>query len=60
VHPRSITAIEIQNGAIGLVKWEMVSRLDPMTGEGLLTIARELVADGPVPLLEVKYAIWRD
>lgn len=57
VHPRSITAIEIKNGTIALVKWEMASRLDPMTGEGLLVIARELVADGPLPLLEVKYAM---
>jgi UDP-2,3-diacylglucosamine pyrophosphatase LpxH len=57
VHPRSITAIEIKNGSIALVKWEMVARLELTTGDGVMSIAREQLADGPIPLLAIRYAV---
>jgi UDP-2,3-diacylglucosamine pyrophosphatase LpxH len=43
VHPRCITAIEIENGMISLVKWCTEVRRD-----GNLVVARE-VLEGPVP-----------
>lgn len=57
VHPRSITGIEIKNGNIALVKWEMVARLDLASGDGRISIAREQLADGPIPLLAIKFAV---
>lgn len=43
VHPRCITALEMENGAITLVKWSV------MVGRGRnLTVERELL-EGPVP-----------
>lgn len=44
VHPRSITAMEIENGAIALVKWAVIVRRDQT-----LAIAREVLA-GPYRL----------
>lgn len=46
VHPRSITGIEIENGAISLIKWNI-----DITKEGFLQIVRT-VLEGPVPLKE--------
>jgi len=57
VHPRSITGIEIKKGTIALVKWEMVARIDLATGDGILSISREQLADGPIPLLAIKFAL---
>ena len=44
VHPRSITGIEIENGAISLIKWQIAS-----TENGMLQIIRVLL-EGPQPL----------
>ncbi len=46
VHPRAITGIEIQDGAISLVKWELAPRAE----DGVLHIVRG-VLEGPTPLL---------
>lgn len=46
VHPRCITALEIRNGTISLVKWAILTRPDRS-----LYVGRE-VLDGPVRLLE--------
>lgn len=46
VHPRCITCIEIENGAMTLVKWSMTARAD-----STLYVAREEIA-GPVFLWE--------
>lgn len=43
VHPKCITAIELENGAITLVKWCMTVRYD-----NLLAVSRE-VLEGPIP-----------
>jgi UDP-2,3-diacylglucosamine pyrophosphatase LpxH len=56
VHPRSITGIEIQDDTIALMKWELKSKLDESSADGLLTIVREVLADGPLPLQTIKYA----
>lgn len=45
VHPRSITGIEIENGKISLIKWEIAT-----TDDGTLKIVRILL-EGPTPLL---------
>ncbi len=50
VHPRCITGLEIENGAITLVKWELEPQEDLATGAGLLHIRRTVLAAGPVPL----------
>lgn len=50
IHPRCITGIEIANGAITLVKWEMEPRQELISGAGLLHIERTALAGGPVPL----------
>ena len=42
VHPRCITALELENGAITLVKWAMTVRRD-----GTLAVSREIL-EGPV------------
>lgn len=47
VHPRCITCLEIENGAITLVKWSMETRPD-----NSLYVARTPLA-GPLPLLEL-------
>jgi predicted phosphodiesterase len=44
VHPRSITGIEIENGNISLIKWQIATRED-----GTLQIIR-LRLEGPTPL----------
>ncbi|MCI8441025.1 MAG: serine/threonine protein phosphatase [Provencibacterium sp.] len=46
VHPRCITGIEIEKGAISLVKWAVATRADQV-----LYVARERLG-GPVPLFE--------
>ncbi len=45
VHPRAITGIEIQDGAISLIKWEMT----PRAADGVLHIERQVLV-GPEPL----------
>jgi predicted phosphodiesterase len=44
VHPRSITGLEIENGAISLIKWQIVT-----TNDGTLKIDRFLL-EGPTDL----------
>lgn len=44
VHPRSITALEVEQGAISLVKWSVKVRED-----SVMYIGREIL-DGPTPL----------
>lgn len=44
VHPRSITGIEIENGTISLIKWQVAT-----TDDGTLKIVRVLL-EGPQPL----------
>lgn len=46
VHPRCITAIEISNGMILLVKWAVMTRPDRS-----LYVGREIL-EGPVPLID--------
>lgn len=46
IHPRCITAIEIENGAISLVKWSVLTKND-----GSLYVGRTLL-EGPVELEE--------
>ena len=48
VHPRSITGLEIENGAISLIKWQIDTTLD-----GTLKIVRVLL-EGPTPLTDYK------
>ena len=48
VHPRSITGIEIENGAISLIKWQIATKDD-----GTLQIVKALL-EGPVKLLDYK------
>lgn len=48
VHPRSITGIEIENGSISLIKWQIATNED-----GTLKIVRVLL-EGPVELLRYK------
>ncbi|MFD1062958.1 metallophosphoesterase [Winogradskyella litorisediminis] len=48
VHPRSITGLEIENGAISLVKWQIVT-----TEDGTLKIDRFLL-EGPTDLKSYK------
>lgn len=50
VHPRSITGIEIENGAISLIKWQIATKTD-----GTLQIVRILL-EGPQKLLAYKKA----
>ena len=57
VHPRSITGIEIQDDMIALVKWEQRARLDLTSGDGVIALVREVLADGPLPLQAIKYAV---
>lgn len=47
VHPRAITGIEIQDGAIALIKWEMA----PRRADGVLHIVRQVLV-GPVPIAD--------
>ncbi len=47
VHPRCITCIEIENGAISLVKW-----FEDTTPERILFVSRAVLA-GPLPLHEL-------
>ena len=44
VHPRSITGIEIENGEISLIKWQIST-----TDDGTLQIVRVLL-EGPIAL----------
>lgn len=44
IHPRSITALEVEQGAISLVKWSVKVRED-----SVMYIGREIL-DGPTPL----------
>lgn len=48
VHPRSITGIEIENGTISLIKWEIATRED-----GTLQIVRILL-EGPQKLADYR------
>ncbi|WP_417443053.1 metallophosphoesterase [Joostella sp.] len=48
VHPRSITGIEIENGAITLIKWNLDT-----TEEGFLHVVRS-VLEGPKKLIDYK------
>lgn len=48
IHPRSITGLEIENGSISLIKWEIAT-----TDGGTLKIVRVLL-EGPTPLIEYK------
>jgi hypothetical protein len=48
VHPRSITGIEIENGAISLIKWQIAT-----TDDGTLKIVRVLL-EGPQKLIDYK------
>ena len=48
VHPRSITGIEIENGAISLIKWQIATKDD-----GTLQIVKALL-EGPVKLVDYK------
>ncbi len=50
VHPRCITGIEIAEGKLKLVKWELESRLQSGSNSGLLYIQRTLLSIGAVPL----------
>ena len=47
VHPRSITGLEIENGKISLIKWEIATN-----EEGILQIVRVLL-EGPTPLIVI-------
>jgi predicted phosphodiesterase len=48
VHPRSITGIEIENGLISLIKWQIATKED-----GTLQIVRVLL-EGPQKLVDYK------
>jgi predicted phosphodiesterase len=48
VHPRSITGIEIENGEVSLIKWQIVT-----TEDGTLKIDRFLL-EGPTKLIDYK------
>lgn len=48
VHPRSITGIEIENGQISLIKWQIATKDD-----GTLQIVR-LLLEGPQKLIDYK------
>ncbi len=48
VHPRSITGIEIENGAISLIKWQIATKED-----GTLQIVRVLL-EGPRRLIDYR------
>ncbi|MCA0131570.1 metallophosphoesterase family protein [Winogradskyella alexanderae] len=48
VHPRSITGLEIEDGKISLIKWQIATN-----EEGVLQIVRVLL-EGPTPLLDYK------
>ncbi len=48
VHPRSITGIEIENGEITLIKWQISTKED-----GTLQIIREIL-EGPQKLIDYK------
>ena len=48
VHPRSITGIEIENGAISLIKWQIAT-----TEDGTLQIVRVLL-EGPRKLVDYR------
>jgi len=48
VHPRSITGLEIENGAISLVKWQIA-----ITEDGTLKIVRKLL-EGPQRIADYK------
>ncbi len=50
VHPRSITGIEIENGTISLIKWQIATKDD-----GTLQIIRVLL-EGPKKLIDYKKA----
>ena len=53
VHPRSITGIEIENGAIALIKWQIATRED-----GTLQVVRILL-EGPQKLEAYQAALHR-
>lgn len=48
MHPRRITGIEIENGTIALIKWQIVT-----TKDGTLKIDRFLL-EGPTALIAIK------
>lgn len=56
VHPRCITGLEIQNGAISLVKWDLAPELNAITGGGILTIQRTVLAGGAMPLQAIRFS----
>jgi hypothetical protein len=48
VHPRSITGLEIENGEICLVKWQIAT-----TEDGTLKVVRMLL-EGPQKVIDYK------
>ncbi len=56
IHPRTITGLEIEGDTIALVKWELKARLGINSSDGVLSIVREVLADGPIPLQAIKFA----
>lgn len=50
IHPRCITGLEIENGQLTLVKWEVEPEPNVVFGDGTLRIRRTVLADGPIPL----------
>jgi predicted phosphodiesterase len=48
VHPRSITGLEIENGAISLIKWQIAT-----TEDGTLKVIRKLL-EGPQKLVDYR------
>lgn len=50
VHPRSITGIEIENGKISLIKWQIAT-----TEDGTLRVVRVLL-EGPQKLIDYQRA----
>jgi len=50
VHPRSITGLEIENGAISLIKWQIAT-----TEDGVLQVVRILL-EGPQSLTDYRHS----
>lgn len=48
VHPRSITGLEIENGEISLIKWQIST-----TADGTLKV-KKLLLEGPQKLIDYK------
>ncbi len=52
VHPRCITALEIESGEVSLVKWHVSTQTAEGTGAGSRLSLMRTVLEGPVPLRE--------